>query len=145
MVEIGLFYGSSDGNTARVARLIQVAFLRLGSARVELFDIADYYLEAHRISHLILGVPTWNTGQLQADWEAIFAEFESLDLTGRQVALFGLGDQRGYPDTFDALFFVADKARETGDNWPGAGPQPATFSATLGAVEDEAFVGFRAR
>src|SRR4051812_4999215 len=113
MVEIGLFYGSTDGNTARVARLIQVAFARLGNARVELFDIADCYLEDMLdFSHLILGVPTWNTGQLQADWEAIFAEFDQLDLSGRHVALFGLGDQAGYPDTFaDALFFVAEKVQ----------------------------------
>jgi flavodoxin I len=143
MVEIGLFYGSSDGNTARVAQLIQGAFEQQGGAVVELFDIADYYLaEMLEFDHLILGVPTWNIGQLQADWEAVFDEFDELDLAGRHIALFGLGDQRGYPDTFvDALFFVADKVQARGallaGRWPSKGYE---FRSSWASVDDQ-FIG----
>jgi flavodoxin I len=140
---IGLFYGSSTGNTALVAGLIARAFAAQGGWVVEVMDIADYYLDAMLdYQRLILGIPTWNVGQLQADWEAILPEFDTLDLTGRQVALFGLGDQVGYPDTFgDALFFVADRVREQGAQLVGAWPTTGYAFRQSWAVEDDHFVG----
>lgn len=142
MKTIGLFYGSTNGATAAVAERIADAFAERG-VTVELFDIAEYVLETMLdFDYLILGVSTWNVGQLQADWEEVYPELDELDLTGKQVALFGLGDQVGYPDTFlDALFFVADKARERGatlvGRWPVAG---YTFTQSW-AVEDGWFLG----
>jgi flavodoxin I len=138
---IGLFYGSTTGNTARIAGLLQVACQPWG--RVELFDIADYYLdEMLAYERLILGVPTWNVGQLQSDWEAVLEEFDALDLTGKQVALFGLGDQVGYPDTFvDALFFVGSTVQERGAQIVGAWPTAGyTFRQSWAVVADR-FLG----
>lgn len=143
MGAIGLFYGSTDGNTASVAQLIQQEIGARSAANVELFDISEYFLEEMLdFNLLIVGVSTWNTGQLQADWEAIFEEFDQLDLSGKQVALFGLGDQRGYPDTFvDGLFFVAQKMQERGaeivGHWPITG---YTFRQSW-AAEGDQFVG----
>jgi len=141
-MNIGLFYGSTNGATAAGAELIEQAFAARG-VTVELFDIADYLLETMLdFDYLILGVSTWNVGQLQKDWEAVYAELDELELNGKQVALFGLGDQVGYPDNFlDALFFVADKARERGahlvGDWPVAG-----YSFTQSwAVEEGRFLG----
>lgn len=141
-MNIGLFYGSTNGATANVAALIQKALAEQG-VTVELFDIADYLLETmFDFDHLILGVSTWNTGQLQKDWEAVFAELDELDLTGKQVALFGLGDQVGYPDTFlDALFFVADKVRERGATLVGKWPVAGYIFSQSWAVEDGQFLG----
>jgi flavodoxin I len=143
MREIGLFYGSTNGTTARVAELIQAAFAASGVATVELFDIAEYYLdETLAFDTLILGIPTWNTGQLQADWEAVLDEFDTLDLTGKQVAIFGLGDQVGYPDTFgDAVFFLAAKVQERGATLVGAWPTLGyDFRQSWAAIDDH-FLG----
>lgn len=142
MSTIGLFYGSTDGNTAMVAQLLQQAFNAYGIS-VELFDIADYYLEEMlTFDHLILGVPTWNIGQLQADWEEVIDEFDTLDLTGKEVALFGLGDQAGYPDTFaDAVFFVANRAQERGARLVGAWPATGYQFRQSWAVMDDHFLG----
>ena len=142
MKQIGLFYGSTNGTTAQIAALISQAFTHLG-VTCELFDIAEYYLdEMLSFDCLILGIPTWNIGQLQADWEAIFDEFEELDLTGKQVALFGLGDQLGYPDTFvDALAFLADKVRERGAVLVGAWPTAGYAFHQSWAVTGDRFVG----
>ena len=142
MKPIGLFYGSTNGATAAVAQQVADAFAERG-VTVELFDIADYVLETMLdFDHLILGVSTWNTGQLQADWEAVFEELDELDLTDKQVALFGLGDQVGYPDTFlDALFFVADKVRERGATLVGRWPVDGYRFNQSWAVEDGWFLG----
>lgn len=140
---IGLFYGSTNGNTASVATLIQREFAEQVGVDVELFDIADYYLEEMLdFDYLILGIPTWNVGQLQRDWDAIIEEFDQIDLHGKQGAVFGLGDQRGYPDTFgDAVFFVADKLESRGvklvGSWP---PEGYSFSASW-ALRDGRFIG----
>lgn len=140
---IGLFYGSTSGNTRQVAQLIQEAFAHSGQAQVELLDVANFYLEEMlAFDALILGIPTWNIGQLQKDWEQVYAEFDQLDLTNKQVALFGLGDQQGYPDTFgDALFFLASKVQERGGQlvgrWSIAG---YTFRQSW-AVEGDHFLG----
>lgn len=140
---IGLFYGSSTGNTAHVAAHIAQAFADQGSWVVEVMDIADYYLDAIlNYDYLILGIPTWNIGQLQEDWEAILPEFDDLDLTGKRVALFGLGDQVAYPDTFgDALFFVADRVREQGAHLVGAWPTTGYVFRQSWAVEEDHFLG----
>lgn len=139
---IGLFYGSTNGATTVVARRIANAFAVQG-VTVEIFDIAEYVLETMLdFEHLILGVSTWNVGQLQKDWDDVLPEFDDLDLTGKQVALFGLGDQVGYPDTFlDALFFVAAKVRERGATVVGAWPTTGYTFTQSWAVEEGNFLG----
>lgn len=143
MAMIGLFYGSTNGNTASVAQLIQQEFAAQADVPVELFDIADFYLEEMLdFEYLILGISTWDVGQLQRDWEAIIEEFDEIDLQGKKAALFGLGDQVGYPDTFgDAVFFVADRLEAQGAKlvgmWP---PEEYTFTGSW-AIRDGQFIG----
>jgi flavodoxin I len=91
---------------------------------------------------LILGCPTWNIGELQSDWDRLLPQMDTLDLSGRQVALFGLGDEGGYPDTYqDAIGIIGEKARERGATlvgfWPTAGYD---FLESRG-VEDGMFMG----
>jgi flavodoxin I len=92
---------------------------------------------------LLLGMPTWSVGQMQRDWQAVFEELDALELTGRPVALFGLGDQVGYPDTFaDALAFLADKLQERGAHLFGAWPADGyTFTSSWALRPDGHFVG----
>jgi flavodoxin II len=53
---------------------------------------------------LILGISTWDFGELQEDWEAHWDEINQLDLSGKIVALYGMGDQLGYAEWFlDAM------------------------------------------
>ena len=116
MPTIGLFYGSTGGATAEIALRIQRHFEVHYQQPVEVLDIAEFVLEEMLdFDCLILGISTWNVGQLQKDWEAVFEEFETLDLSGKWIAVFGLGDQVGYPDTFvDALFRAARERRSQG-------------------------------
>lgn len=107
MSSIGLFFGSDEGNTERVAQLIQE---RLGDQHVEVYDIADVtQLEFANYSQIILGIPTWDFGQIQSDWEEFWSDIEAVDFSGKTVALFGLGDQFGYGDYFlDAMGMLHD-------------------------------------
>lgn len=143
MLTIGLYYGTSTGNTEDVARQIKRAFDALQPGSVTLVDVLAKELSGMVLfDKLIIGVPTWNIGELQTDWEDCLPQFGGLDLRGKQVALFGLGDEGGYPDTYqDAMGILAQHVRARGaevvGQWPTEGYD---FIASL-AVEDGQFVG----
>ncbi|MDQ2075563.1 flavodoxin [Marinimicrobium sp. ABcell2] len=124
MGEIGLFFGSDDGNTERVAHLIQQCF---GDSVVDVYDIADAtQLEFGHYQQVILGIPTWDFGQIQSDWEEFWDDIAAVDFSGKQVALFGLGDQFGYGDYFlDAMGMLHDVVVSSGaqivGHWPTEG------------------------
>ena len=118
---IGLFFGSDEGNTERVAGLIQQ---RLGEEHVVVYDIADVtQLEFAEYQHIILGIPTWDFGQIQSDWEEFWEDIQSVDFTGKTVALFVLGDQFGYGDYFlDAMGMLHDVVQANGAKMIGYWP-----------------------
>ncbi len=115
MADIGLFFGSDDGNTESVANRIRQ---RLGDDRVDIYDVADVtQYEFTQYQKIILGIPTWDFGQLQSDWEEFWHDVLALDFNGKTVALFGLGDQFGYSDYFlDAMGMLHDVIIANGAN-----------------------------
>lgn len=73
--------------------------------RVELHDVAHTALcAADRYRFLILGLPTWDFGELQEAWERAWPDLADVDWSTKVVALYELGDQYGYREWFpDAL------------------------------------------
>ena len=124
MADIGLFFGSDDGNTESVASRIRQC---LGEDQVDIHDVADVtQYEFTRYQKIILGIPTWDFGQLQSDWEEFWHDVLTLDFSKKTVALFGLGDQFGYGDYFlDAMGMLHDVIVENGakiiGHWPTKG------------------------
>ena len=122
--KIGLFYGSSTCYTEIAAEKIRDNF---GKALVDVHNIAEspvIFMENYDL--LILGIPTWDYGELQEDWENCWEAMDALNLTGVTVALYGLGDQEGYPEWFqDALGFLWAKIVNLGATtvglWPTVG------------------------
>lgn len=116
MAKIGLYYGSTTGNTEYAADGIVQAFDAFQPGLVEKHDITDNGLEGLTdYKLLILGIPTWDIGELQYDWIDAIGDLVELDLGGKTVAIFGLGDQNSYPDTFqDAMGMLADAVRNAG-------------------------------
>ncbi|MEZ5530066.1 MAG: flavodoxin FldB [Porticoccaceae bacterium] len=139
---IGLFYGSSTCYTEMVAEKI---FAELGEALVDLYNVADTPVSTmDDYDLLILGIPTWDYGELQEDWENCWHDLDQLDLTGKTIALFGLGDQVGYPEWFlDALGYLWAKVRNLGANTVGCWPVDSyEFEESKALTEDEHhFVG----
>lgn len=143
MVKIGLFYGSSTGNTADAAKQIAVALCTVSGVSVDLFEISHKNIDKlPQYAKLILGIPTWDIGELQEDWARLLPFFQQLDLTGKQVALFGCGDQYGYPDTYqDAMGLMAQHCRNQGATLVGAWPADGYDFMESQAVEDGRFLG----
>ena len=134
--KIGLFYGSSTCYTEFVAEKIAE---KLGKDMIDVHNIATTPIEMMQdYTLLIFGIPTWDYGELQEDWDAIWDDMENLDLTGHTVAIFGLGDQIGYPTWFqDALGYLYHKLNTMGvivtGLWPNEGYE---FSDSKGLTAD---------
>lgn len=101
-MNIGLFYGSTTCYTEMVAEKIQAL---IGPELVALHNLKDTPLSAMAdYDILILGLSTWDFGEIQEDWEAHWPEINQVNLQGKIVALYGMGDQTGYAEWFqDAL------------------------------------------
>ncbi|GAB2504304.1 flavodoxin FldB [Microbulbifer agarilyticus] len=139
---IGLFYGSSTCYTEMAAEKIRE---RIGDEWIDLHNVAtDDVAEMQDYDFLILGIPTWDYGELQEDWENCWDQLATLDLSGKKVACYGLGDQEGYPQWYqDALGYlhaqmVAVGAKAVG-YWPADGYE---FEESKGLTPDgNQFVG----
>jgi len=124
MANIGIFYGSSTGNTEAIAEDIREYF---GPSEVDIFDIATAQpTDFARYSLLIFGASTWGLGALQDDWEVMLPKLQKIDFDNKTIALYGLGDQDTYPDTFlDAMgvlyAFFAEKNCQIIGSWPVEG------------------------
>jgi flavodoxin I len=98
MSKIGIFYGSSGGNTQSVAKSIAK---KLGVGNSDVYDVGSSGAgDLAPYDALLFGSSTWGLGDLQDDWEGFIKAVASADLSGKKVALFGCGDSQSYPDTF---------------------------------------------
>ncbi len=112
---VGLFYGSSTGITEYIAEEVQEAWGKAGMKPIEPVNITDVSDIAVLLDFdcLILGIPTWNIGQLRDDWDIVFPQLDQLDFSGKKIAIFGIGDMHGYPDNFlDAVGILGKKLIE---------------------------------
>lgn len=108
MDKIGIFFGTETGTTRLVAKKIHA---RLGD------EVAAKPLNVNRIEPstllaydaLILGCPSYGVSQipglsagcLESNWEEFLAKLPvDVDLSGKRIALFGLGAQERYPERF---------------------------------------------
>ncbi|MBZ0300837.1 MAG: flavodoxin [Anaerolineae bacterium] len=130
MAKIGVFFGSSTSQTEYVAYDIRdMIDAQLGPDTVTIHNVGSSDLhEMLDYTDLILGIPTWDIGQLQVDWDIKWDELESLDLTGHKVAVFGMGDQYGYPDTYlDAAGMLAETVLALGGELVGYTPVDESY------------------
>jgi flavodoxin I len=107
MSEIGLFYSYKSLKTKKIAGYILEQF---GENLIEWVD-AETVTEGDfmRFDKIILGVPTWFDGELPIYWDEFVPALKDLDLSGKKIAVYGLGDQKGYPENFgDAVGIMAE-------------------------------------
>ncbi len=139
MKPVGIFFGSTYGMTEKSAIKIQQAF---GGDIAQVFNLKTATIEDMKpFSNLIFGTSAWGIGEMQDEWELTIDHLSLLDFSERKVALFGLGDQKEYPESFvDGLGTLycrlPDKSCVVGF-WPTDGYE---FYFSL-ASKDNQFVG----
>lgn len=103
-MSIGVFYGSTTGVTQEAAETIAE---KLGAELHNVSDCDANAFDAYDV--LVLGSSTWGLGELQDDWADFLPKVEKGNLSGKKVALFALGDQNSYSDTYgDAIAEIHD-------------------------------------
>ncbi|MCF8230467.1 MAG: flavodoxin [Bacteroidales bacterium] len=139
MAKVGIFYGSSTGNTEFIAEKIKKY---LDMENVELFNVdSTEKNDIENCDYLILGTSTWGVGDMQDDWDDFAEIFKDVDLSGKKVALFGLGDQEVYAESFlDGMGHLYNLIKEKTivvGHWPTTGYR---FENSV-AVRKNKFVG----
>ena len=108
-----LFYGTQTGTTDEVAERIQAALSEhIDEVKCIMSVQPDEFQEPE---FLVLGGSTWGDGELTDDWAYFYPQLDTIDFSGKTVALFSLGDQHGYGYNFvSAMKILYDKVKERG-------------------------------
>lgn len=98
MKKIGIFFGGKDnGSTMQVAEKIKAQF----GDQADIYNVAKSTKEdIEKYDNLILGTAAMGIGEMNKDWERFIETLVSVDLKAKKIALFGLGDQKLYPESF---------------------------------------------
>lgn len=140
-----IFYGSTTCYTEMAGEKIQQQLETLLDTKIDMFNIESVALSrAQEYDFVIFGISTWDFGELQEDWESSWDDIKNLSLSGKTIALYGLGDQLGYADWFqDALGMLYDALLPLNVDiigfWPTSGYEYTASKAEVG--EGEFFVG----
>ncbi|MDP4185541.1 MAG: flavodoxin [Bacteroidota bacterium] len=118
MKKTALIYSFNTINTAKAAKMIHEAF---GDFPIDEINAETLTKDSFvPYENLILGVPTWFDGELPNYWDEFVPELEEMDLTGKKAAIFGLGDQKEYPENFcDGVGIMAKILIERGAELAG--------------------------
>ena len=116
MNKVGMFFGTETGTTRLIAKKLHKL---LGD------ELADKPVNVNRIQPddmlkydaLILGTPSYGVGDipglsagcLERNWEEFLAQFGCPDLSGKRIAMFGLGAQERYADRFASSLIALHK------------------------------------
>lgn len=108
-----LFYGTQTGTTTVVAEQIRDTMPDLIQECKNIYGTTISELES--ADFLVLGGSTWGDGELTDDWADFLPQLDKANLTGKKVALFGLGDQVSYSYNFvSSMRILYDKLQERG-------------------------------
>lgn len=139
MKKIGLFYSFNTKKTSQTAKRIIEQF---GDdiEKVNAEEITEEQFLGY--DNMIIGCPTWFDGELPNYWDEFVPALEDLDLKGKHVAIFGAGDQKGYPENFvDAVGIMAELVEKRGAKLVGfTSAEDYAFESSK-ALRDNQFCG----
>jgi flavodoxin I len=149
MNKIGIFYGTEKGLTEAVAQAMYRALgdeiadepVNINQARVS--DLLQY-------KALILGMPSYGVGEIpgrttgseEGNWEEFLYRLDETDLSGKRIAMFGLGNQHRFPDRFaGALIHLYHHVKTYGAEVIGGWSTEGYNFSSSNSVVNEQFVG----
>jgi len=143
-MSVGLYFSTTTGNTETIA-----GYIAEKTGISDGMDIADADAsDVAKHDALIVGAPTWHTGadteRSGTSWdEWLYNELPNINLKGKKVAIFGVGDSAGYTDNFcDAVGELYDCFTARGAKVYGMTPGDDGFDyAESKSVVDGKFVG----
>jgi flavodoxin I len=135
-----IIYSFHAQKSKKVSEKIIGAF---GKSKIEEVNAEEVNKEVlEKYDNFILSVPTWFDGELPNYWDEFVPDLEEMDLKDKKFAIFGLGDQKGYPENFcDAIGILAKIIEQCGGKVIGHTPvEGYTFESSKARRGDE-FVG----
>ncbi|HQK36390.1 MAG TPA: flavodoxin [Bacteroidales bacterium] len=135
-----IYYRTMTGNTREIALRISSLF---GERVKGCYDVAKVgFPDWKNHDILLFGTCTWDIGQLPAGWEKLESLLNDPFIRSKKIALFGLGDQGSYPDTFvDGLGMLYHSFRKAGCTIYGRWPADGYTFALSKALENTTFAG----
>lgn len=137
MNRIGIIYSFNTNKTSLAAKKIGEAFDGDQAEHVNAEDISEKKFLSYDV--MILGVPTWFDGELPNYWDEFVPAIEDMDLKGKTCAVFGNGDQKGYPENFvDGIGIMADLLESRGARLIGfTSAKDFSFDSSLALRKDQ--------
>ena len=140
MKKIGLFYSFHTQKTAKVAEKIQKAFGEKGIEAINVEEVDEKTFL--RYDNMILGVPTWFDGELPNYWDEFVPAIEEMNLKGKKVAIYGLGDQVNYAENFcDGIGIMTKLMEQQGAEVVGFVPADEYNFESSKALRGDKFTG----
>jgi len=145
MKKIALIYWPERGNVETVAENI---YNRFEDGRIEKFSVANVNQQTlSDFDHLIVGGSTvgshvWEDADDSNKWHMFFSMLNNIDLSGKTVAFFGLGDQVLYPHHFvDGLGVFQEEFEKRGARIIGQWPVEGYEFFDSEGMKDDMFYG----
>ena len=139
-MKAALIYSKSSKNTSTVANIIKDT-LKNQIQEVNIDDCS--FDEIMEYDLIIAGVSTWYDGELPPAWDEYLPGIEEFDMQRKSFAIFGLGNQKAYPENYqDAMgilehFFVQRGAKPIGK----ISTEGYNFEQSLALRENSLFCG----
>lgn len=113
MGKTAIIYSYNTQKSKKVAEKIIAVF---GESNIEAVNAEELTVEIfEKFDNFILSSPTWFDGELPNYWDEFVPDLEEMDLSGKTFAVFGLGDQKGYPENYcDAIGILVEILEECG-------------------------------
>ncbi len=137
MKKVGLFYSFNTKKTSQTAKRIIEQFGEENIESVNAEEITEKQFIA--FDNIIIGAPTWFDGELPNYWDEFVPALEDLDLKNKKIAVYGAGDQKGYPENFvDAVGLMAALVEKQGAQLVGfTSTEGYNFEGSRAVIEDK--------
>ena len=145
MKKVAIVYWPKEGNVEVVANKIHAQLNENESVLTDITKAGEFDLEAQDliiIGGSTVGAEIWEEAKPNNKWNVFFKSLDSMNLKGKKIALFGLGDQVLYPNNFvDGLSVISHELENKGAELIGAWPTDGYSFTDSTAVKDGKFLG----